>query len=289
MLSSFDPVFRNDLQLAPKMEYRYSSLKLFQQCPKQFQWKFIDDLPEVSRGIEAFTGSMFHEAAEILHNELMAGNLIALNDFIATFDALWADQYEHGFVREIMGRPISYYQALGHSSCENYYLTNYPFTHEKDLGCEMELQIEIGGYLLNMHIDRVAESDIPIITDGIATDATGKILYIHDYKTSSVKPTKADLAQSMQLAIYEMGVRQHFNYDGDVRLIWHYVRYDKRYESVRTADALEKTKQKIVGIINEIEEAIEFEHFPYRPNFKCDWCPYVDQCEAYAEMKEAKQ
>jgi len=261
--------------LSPKLEYRYSSLKLFRQCPAQFKLKYIDHEPEYCQGIEAFTGSCFHSAAEDLHNALINKRLMSLNEFQERYVHHWESGYDEFFIRNVMGKPTEYYFDIGYNSCENYYLTNYPFTHEQDIACELELQIDVGGYALNMHIDRVAQS--------------GDITYIHDYKTASAKPTKSELSQSMQLAIYEMGIREYLPDVKDVVLVWHYVRHDKRYESTRNENSLAKVKEEILTIIQDVEEAIEFNHFPYRPNFKCDWCPYSSQCKSYEEMKGMKE
>lgn len=274
-LSIYDPKFKSVEELADKLEYRYSSLKLFQQCPKQFELRYILEADELSNGIEAFVGSQFHSAAEDLHNLMINGmTLMTLDEFIDRFFYHWNKNYDPDFIRNVMGKPLDYYIGIGVESAENYYLENYPFNSETDIACELELQIEINEYLLNMHIDRVSKK--------------GDVIYIHDYKTSNKLPSKAELNQSLQLSIYEMGIRQHFNHDGPVVLVWHYVRHNKRYECVRSEQSIEKTKAEIVKIISEVEEAIEFNHFPYRPNFKCDWCPYAINCDSYLEQKEGK-
>ena len=90
---------------------------------------------------------------------------------------------------------------------------------------------------------------------------------IHDYKTSNSLPTQEKLDNDRQLAMYPDAEK--------VKLIWHYLAFDKEMSSERTPDQLEILRKEIIKLIEKIEAEKEF---PARVSSLCDWCEFQKQC-----------
>jgi putative RecB family exonuclease len=142
-----------------------------------------------------------------------------------------------------------------------------PFDQSRVLGLEQKIFVDLDGsgkYRVMGYIDRLAR----------AADGTYEI---HDYKTSSGLPGQNDLDEDRQLALYQIGVEAMWRNAANVRLVWHYVAFDKDLTSSRTPAQLAALKAEMIGLIDRIERTTVFE--PCESPL-CDWCPYRDLCPA---------
>jgi hypothetical protein len=104
----------------------------------------------------------------------------------------------------------------------------------------------------------------------------GEGLYeVHDYKTGLSLPEQEKLDADRQLAMYSLWVRKKFKDFKKVRLVWHYVAFDKEMDSYRTAKQLEELRKEVLAEIKEIEKT---EEFPANVSSLCNWCLYRDIC-----------
>ena len=71
-----------------------------------------------------------------------------------------------------------------------------------------------------------------------------------------------------------------------VRLVWHYVAFDKEMESFRTEKQLEELRQIVLSQICEIEAARDFP--PYVSNL-CRWCLYQDICPMWKHERQLEE
>jgi phosphotransferase system IIB component len=83
--------------------------------------------------------------------------------------------------------------------------------------------------------------------------------------------------QDRQLGLYELAVRQEFPDAKEVRLIWHYLRFDKQLVSVRTEKQRQEVLADTLKLIRKIEATKEF---PAQESSLCDWCGYFEICPA---------
>lgn len=257
--------------LSIKGQFSYSRLQKFQKCPGAFKLHYIDEVKSDFDTIEKFMGATVHSALEAMHNSLMAGTNVRMQDAIDIFISLWKQKYNPKFVLCVRDQdPMDYYK-LGQECLKNYYLRYYPFP-ETTIENEMQVTFQIEGWKIRGYIDRLTQVD--------------DVLQIHDFKTGSTLPTKLEVKHDMQLTLYEIGIRQMMKWEGPIRLIWHFVRHDKEFVTQRTPDQIEFAKERLLKMIDEVEEAIEMDHFPFRPNFMCDWCEYAQTCETYKEYWE---
>jgi putative RecB family exonuclease len=98
---------------------------------------------------------------------------------------------------------------------------------------------------------------------------------VHDYKTNMTLARQEDLDKDRQLAMYSLWVREQFKDFKKVRLVWHFVAFDKEMESFRTKEQLEELRAQVLEDIHEIETA---QDFPAKVSRLCNWCLYKGIC-----------
>jgi putative RecB family exonuclease len=253
--------------------YSNSKLKTYENCPRQYMLKYIDkvELPEgAEEGIEAFLGSRVHETLEKLHKELILTKLNSLNDLLGYYKNEWDKNWHENVLIVKKGFKKDHYFNTGKEAITNYYKRHQPFNQSKTLATEQLITFKIDGYSIRGYIDRLGYK--------------GKGAYeIHDYKTSASLPSQDKFDSERQLALYEIGIREKFKDARNIELIWHYLVFDKEFNSTRTQAQLKDLKKQVVSLIKTIEKDTRF--VPVESNL-CDWCEYPEYCPARKhEMK----
>jgi putative RecB family exonuclease len=106
---------------------------------------------------------------------------------------------------------------------------------------------------------------------------------VHDYKTGSSLSKQEELDKDRQLAMYSQWVRQNFKDFKKVRLVWHFLAFDKEMDSYRTKEELENLREEILSQIARIEST---EEFPANVSWLCDWCLYKSICPMWKHEVE---
>ena len=249
--------------------YSHSRLSSFENCPKQFEFRYVQKIPSETEGVEAFVGKRVHEILERLYLFVGRGQIPGVEKVVDRYQKLWEETYDAERVRIVReGTPLSYYRQLGEDCLRGYYLRHYPFDEGETLGIEKRVVFpldEAGQYRMQGIIDRISR----------AADGT---IEIHDYKTGARVPSQRILDQDRQLALYQIGLSRLY---GEVpfRLVWHYVAKNRTCTSDRTPEALEALRHSTIERIDEIQAATEF---PARKIALCNWCEYKDRCPLHA-------
>ena len=246
--------------------YSHSKLATYENCPRKYKLQYLDRiaLPEAGEGIEAFLGSRVHETLEKLHKELILSKINSLEDLLDFYQAAWdRNWHENVHIVKKQYTKENYYNA-GREAITSYYRRHHPFNQSKTLGTEMPLAFKIEDYGIRGFIDRLGYC--------------GNGVYeIHDYKTSGFLPSQDKMDADRQLALYQIGIKEQFPDARDVRLVWHYLLFDKELTSRRTDVQLEDLEKDIVALIRTIENDTVFEP---RESGLCDWCEYPEYCPA---------
>lgn len=244
--------------------YSHSRLGTFETCPLQYKFSYIDKIQRDRQGIEAFVGSRFHDTMEKLYKDLKF-KTYSLKELLDYYEEQWEKEYSDEIVITKKDRTINDYKNIGRKCIEDYYKRYQPFNQGRVLGVEQSIQIDLKGdgkYQLRGFVDRIVQD---------ANDT----YEIHDYKTSNHIPLQKYLDEDRQLALYQIGIENMWNDVKKVRLVWHYVVFDKEMSSTRTRAQLEELKKDTVSLIDKIESTKEF--LPNESNL-CDWCSYQDLC-----------
>ena len=246
--------------------YSQSRLATYENCPQKYKLQYIDriELPEGGEGIEAFLGSRVHDVMEKLYKELILTKINTLEDLLAYFKDEWDRNWHGNVVIVKKGFTKDHYRNAGKESITNFYKRHRPFNQSKTLATEQLLTFKIDDYTIRGFIDRLSQ--------------TSKGIYeIHDYKTSGSLPSQDKLDNDRQLALYQIGISEKFRDTKDIRLIWHYLIFDKEFRSARSDAQLKDLKKQIVSLIKTIEKDTKYD--PIESNL-CDWCDYPEFCPA---------
>lgn len=245
--------------------YSHSKLETYRNCPHQYKLKYIDRIPDVEEGIEAFMGSRVHEVLQRLYRHVLKSHPVTLVAALDYYDATW-DRNWHEAVR-IVSREftVADYRETGRRCIRDYWRRYEPFDQSTVVGIERRVLFDLDserGIQLQGYIDRL--------------DRAGDGTYeIHDYKTSSFLPDQAKADADPQLALYQLAVEEMWRDVRDVTLVWHYLAFDAELRSTRPRETLEQLKADTLSVIAQIEEEVEFRAIE---SGLCDWCGYPEHC-----------
>jgi len=254
--------------------YSPSRLNTFENCPKQFHFRYVLGVPAESESIEAFVGKRVHEVLERLYLFLARGHLPTLPKILDRYRALFYDHYDATRVRIVReGTPLSFYQELGIRCLSNYYRTHYPFDTGETIGLEKRVVFPLdpeGKYRIQGIVDRITR-----MPDGV--------IEVVDYKTGKAVPSQKKLDKDRQLALYQLGLIEEFGRRAPMRLVWHYVARGETRTSTRSRAQLQQLRDDTIGLIQKIESETTF---ATRKTALCGWCEYKSLCPAWASPKQ---
>jgi putative RecB family exonuclease len=255
------------MMLAVGTLYSHSRLSTFENCPRQFRYRYLDRIPVESESVEAFMGKLVHAVVEKLNLVTATGRIPSLGAVLRRYQAMWDEGFDAARIRIVReGAGPDLYRAIGARCAENFYRRHYPFDADETLGIEEKVQVELDGagrYRVQGVVDRLARA-----RDGAVE--------IHDYKTGQRVPPQAALDRDRQLALYQLALSARFPGE-PVRLVWHYLASDRVLGSTRTAEQLEALRGETIARIDTVESEREF-----APSVGplCRWCEYNTRCEA---------
>ncbi|MER3445521.1 MAG: hypothetical protein C4291_01200 [Candidatus Dadabacteria bacterium] len=245
--------------------YSHTRLSTYKQCPYRYKLRYIDKIPEEMKTIEQFMGSRVHKALERLYKSLISAKIIPLERVIEYYHRNWEKEWDDNirFVNKELSKED--YRELGEKCIRDYYESYYPFNQSRTIHVEKRVSFTLdndGRCKIQGYIDRLA----------IAPDGTYEI---HDYKTNKSLPTQKDKDEDKQLALYQIGVKGMWSDAHSIRLIWHYLVFNKEISSSRTDEDIDRLRAEQIALINEIESATEF---PPVESSLCIWCSYQSIC-----------
>jgi putative RecB family exonuclease len=235
---------------------------------------YIDKVDtEVEETVETFLGSKVHETLEKLYRDLRHQKENTLEELLNFLHAEWKKNWKDAIVivKEDYGQEN--YLKMAQKNITDYYKRYYPFNQGKTIALEELIRIsldESGNYKLQGYIDRLMETK-----DGYYE--------IHDYKTNSRLPLPDYIRQDRQLALYAIGVKEKYPDVKDIRLVWHFLAFDKEIDSTRTDKELTRLKQDTIQLIDTIEKE---DKFPANPSFLCKWCEFKPVCRQWSHLSK---
>lgn len=253
--------------------YSNSRIETFEQCPRKYKFRYLDNLRMDSEGVEAFVGKRVHETLEKLYRDLKYTKLNTLPELLAYYESEWEKNW-HSQIRVVNpSLTPGHYFALGQQCIADYYKHYHPFNQGKTIGLEEKLEFKLKdgdkSYSLVGYIDRLTW--VP----------ETETYEIHDYKTGSHVPTQEDADQDRQLALYHLGLLQRWPDAKNVKLIWHYLASDKEIVSSRTLSDLQALEREVIDVIHKIEQETQVGRWEVRMSALCGWCEYKPLCPAY--------
>lgn len=254
--------------------FSHSRLSSFEICPLKYKYAYIDNIKvEAEDTIETYLGSRVHETLEKLYRNLQFEKLMSLKELVAFFKREWEKNWKDTIIIVKKEYSKENYRKMGERDIKDYYKKYKPFKEGKVIGLETTDLLPLddkGKYKFYIRIDRLMDM--------------GSGLYeVHDYKTNTMLPKQEDLDTDRQLAMYSLWVRNEFKDFKKVRLVWHFVAFNKEMDSFRTGEQLEDLRQDVLAKIYEIEETKEF---PAKVTRLCNWCLYRLLCPMWKHGQE---
>ena len=247
--------------------YSHSKLKCYERCPHKYKLQYIDKVKtKTEESIELFLGKRVHETLKKLYRDLMYQKDNTLDSLIGFLHDKWNKKWNDSIVIVKERYSQEDYLKMAEKYIADYYHRYYPFNHGRTIALEKRIFIDLGGsndYKLCGYIDRVAKAE-------------NGCYEIHDYKTSSRLPSPGCIQKDGQLSSYAIGLREKYPYIRNVKLIWHFLKFDKEINSALLDGELEELRQNTIKLIDTIESE---EVFPANPSRLCDWCKFKTLCK----------
>lgn len=244
----------------------HSRIISYETCPLRYKYAYINKIkPEAEETAESFLGARVHEALEKLYRNISYGKLMTEKEMLALFRSQWLKSWPESIILVDENLSSADYRRKGEAYLRDYYKRYKPFQEGRVVDLEITDFLpldEKGEYEFYIRIDRLLDM--------------GNGLYeIHDYKTNTTLPSQEDLDKDSQLAMYSVWVRREFEDCSEVKLVWHFLAFDKEMRSSRSEEQLESLMRETLQKVKAIEEAKEF---PARVSSLCLWCLYKKSC-----------
>jgi putative RecB family exonuclease len=249
------------------LAYSHSQLETYANCPFKYKLQYIDRKRTGRKSIEAFMGTMVHDALEKLYRDVRMSRLPELQELEEYYLEHWDSSINDGiFVVKNEYEPEDYRQT-GLRCIGDYYRRYHPFEVGVPVWLEKRVNIPIS--------DEEGRSiSFAGILDRLDSFEEGRY-EIHDYKTSSSLPSQQELEMDRQLSLYQLAVEAAYPDAREVDLVWHYLVFDRELRLHREREDLEGVAAYAARLAREIEES---EDFPARESMLCEWCEYQEHC-----------
>ncbi len=255
--------------------YSHSRVSTFENCPYKYKLHYIDrEKPEIENTIEAFMGSIVHEALEQLYKWKKFKKRIAKASLIKFYRDLWEKEYSKDIKVVKENLTAENYRKMGEKFLSDYFEKYKPFEQLTILGLETQDRMMLpDGNFWHVRIDK------------FACDSEGNY-YVMDYKTNSRMKDQEEADSDRQLAMYSFWVKDKFKDAKSVKLVWHMLAFNKEVVSERTEEQLEKLQKEVIGKIKDIENAKEF---PTNVTPLCDYCGFKYLCPSFKHKLELEK
>jgi DNA helicase-2/ATP-dependent DNA helicase PcrA len=256
-------------------KFSFTQLRAFESCPYQYRFAHILRVPVRGKAMFSFGKTMHATLQEFFRrmqerSTVQQGTLFSApatdSKFVATkqelfeiYERLWQDDW---FKDE---KDQQAYKEKGRKALEELYRevsTNPPRPLFLELPFNYKIKDNTGvEYTIRGAIDRVDK-----VPGGVE---------IIDYKTGKGKDEDSFEAKDKeQLLIYQLAAQQVLT-EPVVKLTFVYLETGNKVSFVGTDKELDKLRDKIIGIIEEIKQG----KFPPTPGRVCQFCDFYNICE----------
>ena len=264
--------------------YSFSQLGLYQQCPKKYQFRYLDGLEKSFETTpDLLLGTSVHSSLERFYQQLNIYKKPQKSDLIDYFDTQRSKSLQENWEKIVMkwDQTLDDYQRRGQHYLSDYYDLHTPFEDIKIVGTELLLHFTLE--------DWPNAPKFRGIVDRLDKDWANFI--INDYKTNKNLPPEQKDEYREQLTLYAQGIRQKYGkYFKNIKARLHYLHFWLVDEREITDENLDPILQKYKNLISEIETA-RFDHnmgvenaFPTNQNPYCKYCEYQMLCPLWKHL-----
>jgi putative RecB family exonuclease len=254
----------------------YSGISAYQQCPRKYQFIYIDKLP--SKPAPAlFFGSTIHDCLEYLHQPDSSKTIDrTLHGLLNRLDQVWAKPKD--FDDETL-EAAGYGKQVAEDLLAEYFIKNVGIdpgqSREPARAYKVEefFRVPLDNDIISGLIDRVDEVD-----GG---------LEVIDYKTNNKLPPDYHYERDLQLPIYKWAAEEVFK-KPVVKVSFFYVRpHLNEKVTPRVHYDIEATKNTVRGVIADIKKDMASKEsksrdFEAKRNNLCNWCDFQEKCPLFS-------
>lgn len=267
--------------------YSFSQLQIFHQCPRKYQYKYVDQIKEreFESSPDLILGHSVHKVLENLYNNINVFKFPNLEDVLEDFHTIRNQEIEEATKEKPL--QIKWQQTLedyirrGEYYVRWYYQKHTPFTGVQVIATEN---------MVHFQLDKDGQQKFRGVIDRI--DKEGDTFVINDYKTNKNLPPEQKQEYTEQLTLYWLALQQKYGkYFKNIKARLHYLHFDITDEREVTDDVLTQVVQKYSSII----QSVEHKKFAYNMGDKkafepiqnqyCKYCEYMSICPLWAHMK----
>lgn len=267
--------------------YSFSQLQVFQQCPRKYQYKYVDKIKEkeFESSPDLILWHSVHKVLENLYNNINVFKIPNLQDVLEDFHATRNQEIEEATKEKPL--QIKWQQTLEdyirrwEHYVNAYYKKYAPFTGVQVIATES---------MMNFQLDTNGQQQFRGVIDRI--DKEDDTFIINDYKTNKNLPPEQKQEYTEQLTLYGLALQQKYGkYFKQIKARLHYLHFDITDEREVTDQVLNEVVQKYSSII----EWVEHKKFAYNMGDKrafepiqnqyCKYCEYMSICPLRAHMK----
>lgn len=231
--------------------FSVSRINLFDQCPLQWKFHYLDKIPESSTP-EAQIGSAVHTAIEnYIKQSLNGKRKLSVNELVAEATSTVSNS-------EILGQVNRIFQD---------FLLTHEFNGRKILGVEENISQDIGKYKFRGRLDLI--------------EIDGSIVTVTDWKSGRRIFSQSECNNSLQASAYALLLHKEYpNLRGIERFLckFDFLRHNQIIETNRTPRDLKLVESYLVKKMDTITDAVKKGDFPPRPSHLCEWCGYASRC-----------
>ena len=242
------------------MNLSYTKVKCYRECPKKYQFKYINHLPE-PEGIELKIGTIGHK---VLEQYYMADKSERNQECLNILVRLESEN-ETNEVKHILMEALDGYHSWASVEDEKI----------KIISTEKEINIKLGDYVFTGKIDAIG-------------DMNGEpVLLEHKFKGQ----WGTDVAQQFQFDEQNKGYSLA---TGCRQILYNLIRtkpaksrpkFERVHILVPEAEVIRF--QEDLGMWNtKIEEAKRDNKFPRNRGYMCRFCPFIDECYNIEVVRE---
>jgi len=265
--------------------YSFSQTQTFLQCPRKYQYKYVDKIQEkeFESSPDLILGHSVHAALERLYNQINVFKIPSKDELLLKFkeqrDSEIAEATKEKELQLKWEQTLEDYIRRGIHYVANYYDKYSPFENISVVATEASIIFELNDQTkFRGFIDRL--------------DKEGENFVINDYKTNKNLPPESKEEYKEQLTLYGLWVQQNYaKYYKNIKARLHYLHFDLMDEWEITPELLATVTKKYTDTIGEIEVK-KFEYnmgnkkcFEPKENNYCRYCEYYSLCPLFAHLK----
>lgn len=243
--------------ITPITYLSYSQIDIFNTCPLQYRYRYIQRIPVPPSAALSF-GDSVHKALRDFGQTVKRGEKPTEKDLFDFLDQRWSSQ---GYVGKAHEQRM---KKEGRRMLKDFYSKfdgkKIPLTVEQPFVIKLTPALKVGG-----KIDQVNKAP-----EG---------LEIIDYKTGRVLDQK-DVDKSLQMTVYALAAIDKGIYavkPEKVTLTFYFLDTGEKKSTKRTREQLEKAKEELIKKADSIKKS----DFSPKPGPWCDFCEYRLICEAW--------